>query len=228
MSAEQTSRVPASTLKRNSENVSHFPSQNNTHMSPPTTYQSPYSRHIQHGTSSYTNSPPSSFVAVNQVPISGSTASDSYNPTNMRTAPSLPEMSVLSVAPNIPRSCEQSCAAPSPDSQRQRSHKDATSAHMSHSPTPPAAQVGIGHLGNLSQNTTSRVSPLSPTRASNLHYTTGHIADQQNNSSSIQLADASEVTIQQCDLLKLLLRYFFPRNGEIVEESALLNSLEQV
>jgi hypothetical protein len=60
---------------------------------------------------------------------------------------------------------------------------------MLHSPTPPAAQVKIGHLGNLSQNTTSRVLPLSPTGAFNLH----HIADRQNNSSSIQLADTSEV-----------------------------------
>jgi hypothetical protein len=137
-------------------------------------------------------------------------------------------MSVLSVAPNISRSYEQSGAAPSPNSQRQGRTEDTTSAYMSHSPTPPAAQVGIGHLGSLSPNTTSKVLPLSPTGASDLHYTTGHIADQQNNSSSIQLAGASEVTIQQCDLLKLLLRYLFPRNGEMVEESALLNSLEQV
>jgi hypothetical protein len=69
---------------------------------------------------------------------------------------------------------------------------------------------------------------MSPTGASDLHYTTGHNANQKNNSGGIQLASASEVTIQQCDLLTLLLRYFFPRNGEMVEETALLNSLEQV
>jgi hypothetical protein len=66
---------------------------------------------------------------------------------------------------------------------------------MLYSPTPPAALVGIGYLGNLSQNTTSRVLLLSPTRASNLHYTTGRIANRQNNSSSIQLANTSKVTI---------------------------------
>lgn len=37
-----------------------------------------------------------------------------------------------------------------------------------------------------------------------------------------------EATFQQCDLLCLLLGYLFPRNGEQVEESALLHSLEQV
>jgi hypothetical protein len=45
--------------------------------------------------------------------------------------------------------------------------------------------------------------------------------------SSFRTAGACEVTLQQCNLLRLLLRYLFPSNGEKVDESTLLHTLDQ-
>jgi hypothetical protein len=55
----------------------------------------------------------------------------------------------------------------------------------------------------------------------------GHNAGQQNSTGSYRTAGACEVTLQQCNLLWLLLRYLFPSSGEKVEESTLLHTLEQ-
>jgi hypothetical protein len=55
----------------------------------------------------------------------------------------------------------------------------------------------------------------------------GHNAGQQNSTGSYQTAGACEVTLQQCNFLRLLLRYLFPSNSEKVEESTLLHTLDQ-
>jgi hypothetical protein len=144
----------------------------------------------------------------------------------MHTAHSASGVSVLAVAPNTSSSHEQAHAALSP-SQRQGSHEDTASARISHSPTSRTAQIANTHPGNLSRGNTPRELPLSPSGASDLYYTTGHNAGQQNSTGSYRTAGACEVTLQQCTLLWLLLRYLFPRNGEKVEEWTLLDTLEQ-
>jgi hypothetical protein len=192
----------------------------------PTVLPSSHSVNVQDGTSS-TNSPSSSFVAVNRVQTSGSTASHNRNMTNMHTAPSAPEVSALSVAPTAPTSNEQARSTLSSNSRYQERHEDTASAQISHSPTPPAAQVEITNPRNILRGNTPRELPLSPTGASSLHHTTGHNAGQQNSTGSYRTTGACEVTLQQCNLLWLLLRYLFPSNGEKVEESTLLHTLEQ-
>jgi hypothetical protein len=89
----------------------------------PTVLPSPHSSNVQYNTSS-TNCPSSSFVAVNRVQTSGSTASYNCNTTNMHTAPSDSKVSALSVAPTAPSSNEQARSTLSFNSQCQRRHED--------------------------------------------------------------------------------------------------------
>jgi hypothetical protein len=181
---------------------------------------------VQDGTSSI-NSPSSLFVAVNRVQTSGSTASHNRNTTNIHPEPSAYEVSVLAVAPNTSSSHEQVRSTLSTSSQNQGRHEDTASDRISHSSIPPAAQNANTHPRNISRSNTPRELPLSPSGVSNLYYTAGHNASQQNSTGSYQAAGACEVTLQQCNLLWLLLRYLFPGNGEKVEESTLLDTLEQ-
>jgi hypothetical protein len=187
---------------------------------------SPHCRNVQNGTR-FTNSPSSSFVAVNRVQTNGSAASDSCNTTDMHTAPSASEVPVLSMAPNTSSGHEQAHTALSSKSQRQERYEDAAGAQISHSTTPPAAEVANTHPRNTFRGNNPQELPLSPLGASSLHHTTGHNAGQQNSTGKYRTARACEVTLQQCNLLCLLLRYLFPRNSEKVEESMLLHTLEQ-
>jgi hypothetical protein len=106
MSAEQTSREPSSTPRQSSENIPYTPTSDNTYLPPPATYAavtslaatssgrpsalpSPRSRCVSDDTPHSTNSPTSTFVAVNQVQTSVSTGADGCNTTSTHTAPSL-------------------------------------------------------------------------------------------------------------------------------------------
>ncbi|KAH6612962.1 hypothetical protein C7974DRAFT_74512 [Boeremia exigua] len=245
MSAEQSSREPSSTPRQSSENIPYTPTSDNTYLLPPATYTavnslaaissgrpsalpSPHSRCVPDGTPRSTSSPTSTFVAVNQVQTSVSTGADGSNTTSTHTAPSLSEISVQSMAPNTSNSREPLGASLLSDSQRERGHGDTRSTHALHGQTPPAAQVMITYPENSSANHATGVVPLSPTGVSALHPTMGRTIDHQNGSGSNQMPGLCEVTLLQCELLRLLLGYLFPRNGERADESALLHSLEQV
>jgi hypothetical protein len=245
MSAEQTSREPSSTPRQSSENIPYTPTSDNTYLPPPATYAavtslaatssgrpsalpSPRSRCVSDGTPHSTNSPTSTFVAVNQVQTSVSTGADGCNTTSTHTAPSLSEISVQPMAPNTSNSGEPLRASLPSDGQRERRHGDIRSSQASHGQIPPAAQVTITHPGNSSQNNATGAPPLSPTGVSDLHRTMGRTIDHQNGSGGNRMPGPCEVTLLQCELLRLLLGYLFPRNDERADESALLHSLEQV
>lgn len=247
MSAEQTAREPASTSRQSSGNITYYPTPHNTCYSTAATYAAVRnsaatssgrpsvpsdapSQHALEGTPNPANSLTSIFVAVNRVPISGSSVTDSCNMTSTHNAPSLSGTSVLPMASYTSTCHKEMRGSLSTNSQRLRRREDATSAQMSHSPTPPAAQVSLSDPipGNLSRDNAARAMPSSRNGVSDLHRAASHNIDEQNNSSSNRMPGSREVTFQQCDLLCLLLGYLFPRNGEQVEESALLHSLEQV
>jgi hypothetical protein len=86
----------------------------------------------------------------------------------------------------------------------------------------------ITHPENFSRNNATRVLPLSTTGISDPTHTMGRTIDHQNSLSSNQMPEPCEVTLSQCELLRLILEYLFPRNSERADELALLHSLEQV
>jgi hypothetical protein len=102
-----------------------------------------HSQHALEGTPNPANSLTSTFVAVNRVSISGSSATDSCSMTSTQNAPSLSRTSALRIASYTSTSDEELHVSLSANSQRLRRREDATSAQMSHSLTPLAPQVSL-------------------------------------------------------------------------------------
>jgi hypothetical protein len=211
--------------KRHRPNNSHTSPLENTYVSPfaaytlsatsserPSATLGPPFHHVQDDLPDPTSTHPNSFVAVNQIP------------TNTHTAPCPYGTSVLPVTPNVPSSLGQPRASSLPSDQR-RERNDAGRAQSPHSPAQPTTQVTITNPANLRQLDASRVLPSS--RTGPLH-PTSHNTDQQHGPNSNQTAGSYEVSLEQCELLELLLYYLFPRNDKHVEDSIILHSLERV
>jgi hypothetical protein len=171
-------------------------------------------QHVQGDLPSSTITYTNAFVAVNQTP------------TNTRTAPSPSGTSVESVAPNVPSSFGKLRASSLLNDQRPEG-RDTVRVQSTHSPARPTTQVTITHPANLPQSDASRVLPSSRTGTPGTRHPTSHNTDQHGPNST-RTAGSREVSLEQCELLSLLLNYLFPRNGEHVEESIILHSLEQV
>lgn len=102
-----------------------------------------YSQHALESTPNPANSLTSTFVAVNRVSISRSSATNSCSMTSTHNAPSLSRTSALRIASYTSTSDEGLHVSLSANSQRLRRREDATSAQMSHSLTPLAPQVSL-------------------------------------------------------------------------------------
>jgi hypothetical protein len=170
--------------------------------------------HVQDDLPDPTSTHTNSFVAVNQIP------------TNTHTAPGPCGTSVLPVTPNVPSSLGQPRASSLPSDQR-RERNDAGRAQSPHSPVRPTTQVTITNPANLPQSDASRVLPSSRTETSGTRHPTSYNTGQHGPNSNPP-AGSREVSLPQCELLSLLLKYLFYHNGEHDEESIMLQSLEQV
>jgi len=131
------------------------------------------------------------------------------------------------VAPNVPSSFGQLRGSPLLNDQYLE-RRDRGRVQSPHSPARPTTQVTITYPANLRQSDASRVLSSSRTGTSSTHHPTSCNTDQQHGPNSNRTASSREVSLKQCELLSLLLNYLFPRNGERVEESIVLHSLEQV